>query len=868
MNRNNDAYLNGDQYETPFADQFSFQSEQSNPEENYTSYEVSYDSPFARTYESEDGNISNQPVAEAFVNLLADLNNEDFSSSLYAMANEMDETIISRISNEASMGSQYLPYIKQQADQYFYPLQSEIDSMIDRVSNFVGNDQAFASKSDQEIEDFLNNISFEHSGVLSPAQEQFFGSIFKKVGDVVKAGANIVKKGISAVSKVIPIKPILDKIKKLVKPLLNKVLSSLIGKLPKTLQPYAKDLAKKFLNLETPIQDGAVASSNETLAGNDFQMLAYEFDLTVANAAFSNNEIETDNLINEYIFDGENFQSESYNDISQNPVRSLNEARQNFIDHMKNGGDIKPAIDQFLPAALIALQPVIKIAITIIGRQKVIDFLAGLITNLIEKYVPAQVVKPLATSIIDLGLGALGFETNERDQSTVAYEAIANTVEDVVRTLGSEGEQVLSKIEGMSDNEAIKKLSTQVLPAFNKAVANNFPGNMVRKDLRTASQPGTWVLMPRNKPFAYKKYTRVFDVNITSQMAASLKTFRGVSLDSYLKDKLGIESSDGVKAKVHLYESIPGTWLSKISLNEKIYGLGTADIKGWGQIHPLSIHNASLLLQEPGLGKDSADVFTSTRDKIAVGQRFFYLEIPGSRVIKPIVEIPTHNHSGDEDGKHKGPVWSNSSDINAVINFIKSEIQFNFYFSEADAQKIASKLRSNDVAGAADAIRKSLNETLGNLLIKNIPGKVKIVHEAVPELYLKNVSDYENPMSSLPGILRSAGVAVAGQAKGIGKEVLTSIIKNLIEKFSESGYNEVKEFFQSKSNSFQDAVNKPENGVTIRLQWINVPGMSKIRSIINLIKGKGSLGDLKDMTLPGVPTPQVIIFPGKIRFTI
>ena len=101
-------------------------------------------------------------------------------------------------------------------------------------------------------------------------------------------------------------------------------------------------------------------------------------------------------------------------------VPSLDAARQQLIGELKElqpGQSPAPAIERFLPAAILALQPVIKIAISIIGRQKVVNFLAGLLAKLVAKYVPEAVARPLATSIVDIGMSAIGFETNERNSS-------------------------------------------------------------------------------------------------------------------------------------------------------------------------------------------------------------------------------------------------------------------------------------------------------------------------------------------------------------------------------------------------------------------------------------------------------------------
>ncbi len=79
------------------------------------------------------------------------------------------------------------------------------------------------------------------------------------------------------------------------------------------------------------------------------------------------------------------------------------------------------------------------------------------------------------------------------------------------------------------------------------------------------------------------------------------------------------------------------------------------------------------------------------------GQRYYYLEIEGARLRIPPVNRSKHKHA---DNKHAGTgIESRSADIQAVINFIKSEIKLNYYFSEEDAKAVVEKLNSNDFQG-------------------------------------------------------------------------------------------------------------------------------------------------------------------------
>ena len=193
----------------------------------------------------------------------------------------------------------------------------------------------------------------------------------------------------------------------------------------------------------------------------------------------------------------------------------------------------------------------------------------------------------------------------------------------------------------------------ETLQAFEKAAANNFPSNQMKVAKRLTLENGTWVMMPRSGPrHMYKKYTKVFDATIDNRIASTLTTFRGVPLAGYLKDKLGLDPTNPIKARVHIYEGIPGTKLYMINRFEKVPGLRVRH--GYKQLHPLSVQAASLLLNEPKLGKDVDVKFTTRRHQTSVGQRFYYLEIPGAQLklvtVNKSISQPQTNGSSPQNG--------------------------------------------------------------------------------------------------------------------------------------------------------------------------------------------------------------------------
>ncbi|MFL5787982.1 MAG: hypothetical protein ACJ748_08010, partial [Flavisolibacter sp.] len=371
------------QYETPFADVSIAREEprqQFSGEQFFNNYQQEIDSPFSRTFEVPSSQASVTQAGEEYVNFLSELHDTEFENTLYELAAEAEDTWSSKITSEVAMGANYIPFVTRQSRDYFEPLAQETEAMIDKVTEyFSGNNMG--DLSEKEVEAFFAELPFNHSQ-FSPAQEQFFGGIFNKVKSIVGKGIDLAKKGIAAVGKFLPINIILNKIKGLIRPLLNKVLQFAIGKLPKNLQPYAQTLAKKFLNMESAEEaEGGYTSSESGLSA-----IQTELDNHIAQLLFVPDQNEAENLVAEYETSFENIERNNNYETAGFNVPSLNEARDQFIRELKElpaGQSAAPAIERFLPAVIMALQPVIKIALGIIGRQKVVNFLADLLAKLV-----------------------------------------------------------------------------------------------------------------------------------------------------------------------------------------------------------------------------------------------------------------------------------------------------------------------------------------------------------------------------------------------------------------------------------------------------------------------------------------------------
>lgn len=278
------------------------------------------------------------------------------------------------------------------------------------------------------------------------------------------------------------------------------------------------------------------------------------------------------------------------------------------------------------------------------------------------------------------------------------------------------------------DNQEL--LEGFTLEAFEQAAAANLPlilpaeAYRKRPDLAEARKlRGVWGMRPGGRQKRYKKYSRKIQTRFTPHKVSALETFDGIPLDEFLEEQLGIASGEEVEAYVHLYEAIPGTTRSYIARHEEhTPGLGYANRHD--QLHPLSREAATLLLDEPTLGRDADARYISDPHASPVGQRLYYLEIPGKRPFT--IPDPT----GHAKGRHP-------TQLRLVFDFPQNEIRVYLFLSEIRAQEVAVKLRQHAHTGM---ITVRLGRYIECGLRSALAGtfrRLKIVHETVmPEQWL------------------------------------------------------------------------------------------------------------------------------------
>jgi hypothetical protein len=612
--------------------------------------------PFA---EAAAGMPSQSEADRLYFEALAELRDESFDEAVAFLAEETEQAVADRFTGESPTSG---PERERYADSYLSPVRFEAEQYLDALyEGLQGMD--LESLGEQQLGEVLDRFDPKGSD-LSPAGEEFVGKLVRKAKKAVKFVAGAAK-SLGKVAGVV-IGPILKRLRKLVGPLLRRVLSFAIGRLPAALQPAARTLASRIkFEAGDHEEEGAASPANFT----DVEALAESFDETIAQAiAFDPSGEAADEAIA-----GEDSES-----VETRELESLAMARGVLIDRIRGASDeedLTPAIEQFVPAVLGAL----RLGIKLVGRPKVVSFLSNYVGQLIKRWVGPQLSSPLANAIVDTGLrlATLEAESGASPDTRIdeaAPVALASVVEDTVRRLAEQEDYVM-------DNEELMQLATA--EAFSQAVSTHFPGQLLRADLQQApSLGGTFVARKPRGIRTYRKYSRVPEIEITPQMADTLPSFGGTSVGATLR---AANATLPMRARVHIYQAAAGTTLpSTLRLDRAGRGM-----VGSQNAHPLTPAAAGLLLREPKLGVAVPPAYLQSRNRIAAGQRFYVLEPVGAAGLVP---------AGPRNRAVTARVAPSKASVS--VNPQRSQVNVGFYLSEVEAQAIAAAIRQGRGAPA------------------------------------------------------------------------------------------------------------------------------------------------------------------------
>lgn len=553
--------------------------------------EATLNSPFPARFIAE-GYTADREDAAAFFAELAD---EDFIDSLDQL---IDDAAAHQLADQRNWSS--LPAeadTRASLEDWIEPVAAAAERALDGFAERLVGPDIYGMPA-QEFEQLLEAAGNEAPYAL-PGYENFLGGLLRAGKKLVSGAVGLVKKGIAAVGKVLPVNLLLGKLKGLVRPLLKRVISAAMNRLPASVRPLARQLAAKLGVAEAEAEDHASAEG-----------VAELFELEVTSLLYAP---EAEEELGENFLEPQEYES-------SDSVAALDTARAKFTERLAalpDGSSPAAEIEQFLPAVM-AVQPLIKLGISIIGRQRVVKFIADILANLAKGLIGEGPARMLATPVADLGLKVFGFETEAGSDRERAAEAVASTVEGAALRL-------LELPEAVFEDQL--QLASAVQEAFVEAAASYLPDRVLHQDLperETAGEGGVWVLMPRTaKPrYRFRKYTRVFAVPITRQAARAIRWSDGGTLEGHLLDR-GVRRWP-VDAEVDLYEAIPGTQFGHLTQDESTDEALPAESSDFQLLTP---DIAGLLLREPGLGRNSGAARgpgrAFGRARPEVGRRYF-----------------------------------------------------------------------------------------------------------------------------------------------------------------------------------------------------------------------------------------------------
>jgi hypothetical protein len=216
---------------------------------------------------------------------------------------------------------------------------------------------------------------------------------------------------------------------------------------------------------------------------------------------------------------------------------ALDAARERFVSQfaqLQPGESAAPLVQQFIPAIL----PALRVALTIIGRQRVVNFLAGHLGRLIRSLVGPQQAMALSRALVDTGLRLISLETEAEAPQNEAARAVAATLEDTVRQLAEFGFEQFEQLDESPEQQRV--LETLATEAFFQSAIAHLPSQLLdpqRLDEREmlpemAGEAGVWVYRPKPR---YKKYTRIFEITLSPQTAARIRSFGTSTLATFLR---------------------------------------------------------------------------------------------------------------------------------------------------------------------------------------------------------------------------------------------------------------------------------------------------------------------------------------------
>jgi len=722
------------------------------------------ESPFLSVFETSGQENYDDPRREALVGLIDELFDEEFEEGLLALAQE------AAIWQDGYPSGNSVRISNQLFESHYAPLLQEVERFLDHGAE-LGEQYSRGELSDEAFE-----AAIEHFQPLqrfeSPQFDHFLSKLKKWGNKAINKAKGLAKKGWNLAKKV-GLGPVLNKLKGYVMNFLKGFLQKAMDKVPASLRPYAEKLKAKYFGNggkeEEPSTEEGAAQAELNLAVAEFFLASTPEEIELNYEAFL-------------------MESETQPEGTPETLHAARERLAQRLGQLAEGESPEPAIEEFVTVALTGL----KWAIRIIGRTRVMGFLTRQLSRITSKLIDGNNARKLSRLMVDQGFKMLNLELSEAEAAAMGNQAVAATIEDTLLQASQLPAHVL-------EDEAL--FEGHLLEAFEQAAKVNLPDLLSEEAYRqnphlreSSRRQLMWMLKHgRKRPNAYyKKLNRELEAELTPYLMEEVKTHDGLPLSTFLRDRLGVDTRAGLRARVHLYELLPGGKLYHIANNERAGGLGPNARFARAQFHPLTSVAAGLLLGEPSLGCRGRGRCLSTRASGQYGHRYYYLEIPGA--------TPQVYTQSDGSLALRRPTQTRIK-----LNFVQPRIELTQFFSETDAQAITVLLRRNQL-GRAQQLALSIVER-GTASAFKYPAnwQFTIVHPMV-----------------MPG--PSSGTAL--------KRVPPLVQQALQSQLVEWAGVQLAGYFKNHGNAFIEATVNEADGLTVRLSIAAPEGFSLLRRYI------------------------------------
>ncbi|WP_119079213.1 hypothetical protein [Chitinophaga alhagiae] len=766
------------------------------------------ESPFLHVGRLHGKTAGGDQKAESFVTIMNELHDDEFNEQLEDLLNEAKDFQERYLSREQYMNNEH--YTRQLTQNYYQPLVREVDAFLDGMAR-EGYEADTSAKTLDEVEEYLTSYEFDATD-LTAVQEHFLGGL-KKLAKKAVGAVGKIKKGIVKVGKIaanLALGPIFNRIKGVMKKFLMGMLQKGMHLIPAQYRGIAQTLAGKILPpaLRPVIPAPAPTVPNTAMtplatADADTMLDAAEEIQDGMNAAtaqflMADSEMEWKTMEAEL-----DYLLADRGDTAYEPAANARETFVTELGELEDGESPAPAVENFVAAVTTAL----RFAMPLVGRERLKGWAVSLISKLIGPLVGKENSQALSRLLVDKGFAMLNLETGG---ATDANGAVAEVVENTLRQIPEFPQYVLE------DRQLFERY---VVNAFEQSAAAYLPDLLpeqayqAQPALRESNEHSVMWKNEQEEPDGNKILSEVIDTELTPYTASEIRTFGGIPLSVFLRDKLGINITSTIPVRVHLFESAPRRNLYQIAQKAKgVRGLGSGARSAWMQLHPLTSVAAGLLMREPGLGCKKKQCLQQR--KSGRGHRYYYLEIDGARpqYFQPL--------AGQQ-------VLRRHTQLRALLNFPASEAALTLFLSEHDAQAIAACLRKKNQPEAAHImLMMALRNGLKHLFSYGQSDYLRIVHpQVMPGSRSGSAADKVPPV-----ILRAFSDALTDWA---GKSLIT--------------------FLRGQGEQFISAAEDHADGVSLRIAFIQPPDMEVLKNAF-----AGNLSGLREQLFSNQPSQTVI----------